>query len=214
MTQFGVRVTSLDSIPTPPDWEMASASGVSFAIAAVDAMYEANMAGIRDAGILPGAYVSPGISVPDFVSAIIDPVDMLIVLDTRRENGPEAADSWMAEWREQFPTHPVIQFGGSYASSARSTRASNGPLMLWGQHMRRLYPAPAGSSFADTYDALGGDGTYEWTKQHAGWPGPAIWEFSEVVTVPGFHVVLPALAFRGTIASLRALTDDGPHNGT
>lgn len=212
MTQFGTRVNEITTGGMPPDWETAAASGLTFAFAAVDEMYETHSLGIRAAGLILGAYIYPGVGINAFLDAVNDPTDMLIAIDSRFELDPTNADAFMLAWREHYPTHPVLQLGDAMYVS-RTTRSSNGPLFLRGTMMKRLYPAPYGSALSTTYDALGGDGTYEWTKPFAGWAGPSIWEFSENVTVPGLPAAVPGLAFRGTLSSLRALTDDGPRNG-
>lgn len=219
-TSFGVDVSRFQGTI---DWARVKNSGISFAVArcvvengAVDPTYARNVAGQREAGLIPGAYAflaGGGVAKEQartFIQTIGDPAGMLVMLDIERPSfhtTPTVADvnAFVAEWAAAHAHHPIFLYGSSGSVLGSLGRLadlhSHGPLWL------ASYPKGAGLTPPEFFGSIGGNAANQWGLSFGGWHGPTIWQFtSTVVRVPGIAANVDTDAFRGSREALLALT--------
>ncbi len=194
MTLRGIDISSYQGAV---DWTKASA-GLTFAIArcvretgAVDPTFATNVAGIRKAGLIAGAYcfLDEGSEAAqaklfvDTVKALGGP--MLLVLDIERGNDTvptvDQIRTFCGIVKNAFPTRPLFLYGSPGILSARGNLAGFGP--WWRAHYtvsdttRRAWDAQ--------YAAAGGDSSFVWEDDGSGWTRSIIWQFSSRGAVAG-----------------------------
>ena len=213
MTVLGADVSSL------VDWAALKAAGVMFGSArcttepgTIDPSYAANVARMRAAGVLPGAYAflvgrnafgTPADQATAFMAAVGDPAGMSIQLDIEMPEFPAVhppptladAAAWANTWSAVHPSHPVLIYLPPWYWSRMKmsgNAAALGP--LWLSHY--IDPQPGGTpktifeTVPDTY----------WDVDYGGWRQATVLQFTGTYNVAGASVDLDA------VADLAALT--------
>jgi GH25 family lysozyme M1 (1,4-beta-N-acetylmuramidase) len=238
-TKFGIDVSANQG---KIDWVRVGQTGLTFAVARcvgengkIDPTYARNVAGARDAGMIPGAYIflaGGGVAATHaarFIKTVGDPTGMLVMLDVEKPNfhsTPSVADIrvFVAAWRQAHPTHPLLVYGSSRVVLAKLAKTADPQLAKIGPLWMSFYPNERkGPTLLGCYASVGGNDSAKWKITFGGWNGPTIWQFtSSRVHIHGIppskkHPGVPGNvdtnAFRGTRADLMKLTgvaDAGP----
>lgn len=179
------------------DWKAAKAAGFTFGIArcvretlTVDDRFRTNLKGMRDAGILPGAYVflntgMAKVQAATFISelkAVGGPTGILCVVDIERNSDGsvptlEHVTNFAKAFHDAFPNHPL----GFYGSNALTGLGNLTGLYnyLWVAN----YGTNPEGNWPDTYKARGGDASPVWSDKRNGFL-PLLWQFSSKGRVP------------------------------
>lgn len=183
------------------DWSEVAASGRRFAIARInhgtfmDPEFEANWTGIREAGLVRGAYqyFEPGDDVAYQAEVAIDhvgvlgPGDLPVTLDVETTGGvgPEAVASAVGEWLDLVEAgtgkRPMI-YTGKYFWNDNVQSDAFTDSMLW--------IAAYGPPCPDTPNA---------------WDDWAFWQYSSTGSVPGIDGDVDLNVFKGSAAELEAI---------
>lgn len=184
------------------DWPRVRASGIDFAFArcvrevgTVDERFSANIAGMRQNAIFPGAYcfLDEG-SASAQAKLTIDAIraegnGLAIVLDVETGSGtlPSINDirTWTGLVRNAFPFQPILVYGSP------GVLVSLGNLAGWGPWWRADYGANPAGSWDAVYGARGGDASAVWNDDASGWTRAAVWQFSSRGSVPGVSGNVP-----------------------
>ncbi len=207
MTIFGVDVSHYQAT-TAAWWKAAKAAGVTFGIAKategttfIDPKFASNIAWMRAAGVIPGAYhfqrPSNGAGQAQLFNRTVgDPNGMLIGLDDEVSMSPADPPAWCAEYSRLHPGHPLLIYTGRD---------------LWpGGDGAHLGPLWAAGIAPNRYSTADGTLAYIWAHStpaqpaFAGWGSPTIIQFTDKAQVAGIRC--DGNAYLGTIDQLRALT--------
>lgn len=175
-------------------WGKAHAAGVDFAFAKatqgtgfVDSEVARNLAGMRAAGVLPGAYhfltAGRGAAQCDhFVRTVGDADGLLVALDVESNASYADVRAWVARWRELRPGHPVIVYTGRdlWKRTGGGDGATLGPLWTAGIAPNRYADGRSGLQRG----WLAARGSLS-SPAFAGWQQPLIVQWSESCVVPG-----------------------------
>lgn len=188
------------------DWPR---TGVAFAFAKAtegstfrDGRFAANIAGMRAAGIVPGAYHfltggNPAAQADSFCQAT--PSDVIHALDVEASSLDVAG--WVKQYRLHYPTKPLLIYTGRdlWARAGGGSGASFGPLWAAGYLPNRYLP---GGSLASVAGQIG---DHRGGVPFAGWDHPMFLQFTDAATVPGVSGPVDGDIFYGTRADLDAL---------
>lgn len=217
MTLFG-----LDCAYRTVDFLAAARAGMKFAIAEatinrwVRSAYAPNIAAIRAAGLVPGAYhflypVNGRAQCDLFLDTIGDPEGLLCAVDIEKDGDyrPKLADlaDFVTRWRERVD-HPLFIYLPRWywdAMAFSGTVAAYGP--LWWS-----YYHGTSTDVATRYLQAGGDGSSIWDAGYGGWTTTTIWQFTGTTVVPTVGSC-DLDAFAGSLAELQAYTKGGPMLG-
>lgn len=217
MTLFGIDVSDAQGAI---DWSKVKGAGIAFGIAKAtegngytSKTYAANAAGMKAAGLVPGAYhfltgTPDGATQADyFLSKIGEPAGLLIGLDVETEPnltvqpGIQQVQEFASRFAALQPGHPLLVYSGAWYWAGRDHMmdprgADLGP--LWASVYATAYGTPA-AIYATVPASF-------WSDTFGGWPTITLLQFSPHTTVAGVAGVVDASAFRGTLAELRVLT--------
>jgi len=200
------------------DWGAVAAAGVSFAYAKatdgsrfVDPQFASNWAGMKDAGILRGAYhffrpAAPVVAQMDqFVSALgsIDAGDLPPVLDLEEAATSTGQDEWQATpieqrvplvlaWleavEESLGVKPLVYTRRGFVKSCFGDAGGLTDYLLWIAH------------YTSAQKPAIPDGWADWT----------FWQHSETGQVDGINGNVDLDRFNGSVAGLMALAGSAP----
>jgi len=217
---FGIDVSHYQGVI---DWRRAAADGVEFAFAkasestgTTDALLARNLAGMRAAGVVPGAYhfLRPGdgaAQAEHFARVVGDPSDLLVALDVEASGiAWSTVKGWRDRWDALHPGHPVIVYTGRdlwgrVTGDPAGGGASLGPLWAAGR-VPNAYGDSAGNGLARSWAA------WRTSVSHppfAGWTKPLIVQWTENVRVAGVPTPCDGDHTDLTAAELRTLTTTG-----
>lgn len=175
-----MTLTGIDMEGRITNWPRVKGLGYSFATTrvvgengAIDPDWKANVAGARSQGLVAGGYhfIAAGTSdehcriFKDQVAPAIEAGPFLVQLDVERPNFhpeptyPDIA-AWFAEWRRDFPTHPVIAYIPRWYITGHlgsTTKLAALTPFWWNSDYRRDI-----------------DG---WALKAGGWSSPAFWQY-------------------------------------
>lgn len=188
MTLKGVDVSTYQGAI---DWEAAKGAGFDFGVArcvretlAVDDTFRRNLKGMRDAGLVAGAYVflNTGHAIDQAKTLIAElkanggPVGVLCVNDVERNaDGSMPTRDHVINFAKTFKTAFPKQPLGVYGSNALSGLGDLTEFydFLWVAN----YGTNPEGNWLDTYKARGGDSSPVWSDRRNGML-PSIWQFS------------------------------------
>ena len=192
------------------DWGRARAAGVQFAFAKAteddnytDPRFAANIAGMRSAGILAGAYhfLRPGnvAGQADLFCRTVPP-DVIHALDV--EASGLDPFGWVRRYRASYPDKTLLIYTGRdlWARSTDADGSGLGPLWVAGYIPNRYL---AGGSLSAVASQIGSN---RGGVPFAGWTTPLFLQFTDASTVPGIPALCDGDVFYGSRAELEALT--------
>jgi GH25 family lysozyme M1 (1,4-beta-N-acetylmuramidase) len=171
----------------------------------VDPTFDRNIAAIKKAGMIPGAYhfIRDGDGAAqarhfyDRVHRLGGPNGWLIQLDCESDGYGTEMTAWASQWRKLTGNHPFLIYSGSWWwPRTNGFRGAALTPYLWHSH----YVAGTGYG-SELYRKVPAS---SWTPGYGGWPKATILQFSSTGKVAGKP--LDVNAFRGTVEQLRALT--------
>lgn len=207
MTLLGVDVSHWQG---DIDWTRARSAGVAFGIAKasestsfVDSRFRANIAGMRAAGIIPGAYhfLRPGdVTRQADLFCSLAPGDVIHALDVEA-SGLDVA-GWVARYRTRYPVKTLLVYTGRdlWARAGGGDGSRFGPLWVAGYVPNAYVP---GSGSLNTL--LGRVGDHRGGVPFGGWASPSFLQFTAAASVPGVPGPCDGDVFYGGRAELEAL---------
>ncbi len=207
MSLLGVDVSHWQGVI---DWAKAKAAGVVFGFAKAtesddytDPRFTANIAGMRAAGVVPGAYhfLRPGNAsgqADRFVRTA--PPDVIHALDVEASDLDVAG--WVKRYRASYPDKTLLIYTGRdlWARAGGGDGARFGPLWVAG-YVPNRYLAPGSLA---TVAAL--VGSNRGGAPFGGWTTPAFLQFTDAAIVPGIPERCDGDVFYGTLDELKTLT--------
>lgn len=186
------------------DWTAVSGQGIAFAFAKAteglntqDAQFQPNFAGMKQHGILRGAYhfFHPDLDTrgqaANFLARVkaLAPGDLPPVLDVEIDGGRNAADicagiqAWLDQVEQTLGRTPMLYTTASFWNASVGASKAFGKYPLWVAHYTSK-PAPA---------------------LPAAWNNYAIWQYDESGSIAGISGPVDRDRFNGTADDLRRL---------
>jgi len=216
MTLLGVDVSHYQGAP---DWSRARAAGVAFAFAKAtegtsftDPQFKANIAGMRAAGVVPGAYhfLRPGSVIAQAnLFTRTAPADIIHALDVEASDLDVAG--WVARYRTVYPTKPLLIYTGRdlWARAGGGNGSAFGPLWCAGYLPNAYVPGTGGLT-----ELAAQVGAHRGGVPFGGWTAPTFLQFAGrtgQLSVAGIPGSVDGDIFYGTQAELVALTSVNPN---
>lgn len=217
MSLLGVDVSHWQGVI---DWGKARAAGVQFAFAKAteddnytDPRFDTNIAGMRSAGVIPGAYhfLRPG-----NVAGQADrfcrtaPPDVIHALDVEASSLDVAG--WVKRYRASYPDKTLLIYTGrdlwTRAGGGKTSDPVQYPLWVAGYVPNRYLPTGSITTVAGLI------GTNRGGVPFGGWSAPLFMQFTDSALVPGIPAKCDGDIFYGTRTELEALTSATPIGGS
>jgi len=199
------------------DWAAVAGAGYGFAITRInhsdfmDPKFDQNWAGIKEVGMLRGAYqyFEPGDDVPTQAQIVIDKLGMLgegdlpAVIDVETTSGvsPDQVAEAVGQWLELVEAgtgkKPIIYTGKYFWQDNVGSSAFSDYLLWHAQYPNACQPP------ADPPPACGCANIAEQ------WSEVAVWQYSSSGSVPGIAGNVDLNVFNGSLADLTAIATQG-----
>jgi len=205
VTTFGIDVSIWQG--TGINWAQVAQSGIKFAIArasigrTIDGSFKANLKGMKEAGILSGAYHylyhgNGAGQARTYLSQIGSPEGILCVLDVEyKEVVYDDVKAFAEEFKAATGGHDLIIYTGGWFW--RSTRFGNPPGALLGPLWHSRYVFVAGRDPRNKEDLYSKVQPAWWTPGYGGWPQATLLQFTSMGSVPGIPGRVDINAYRG-----------------
>ena len=200
------------------DWAAVAGAGYGFAITRInhsdfmDPKFDQNWAGIKEVGMLRGAYqyFEPGEDVATQAQIVIDKLGMLgpgdlpavIDVETTSGVGPAEVEAAVGQWLELVEAgtgkKPIIYTGKYFWQDNVGSSAFSDYLLWHAQYPNACLPPadppPSCSSCANIADQ---------------WSEIAVWQYTSSGSVPGIAGNVDLNVFNGSLAELTAIANGG-----